>query len=126
MAQHRAIQTLAQNSVQAYALVMKKKTIGKKSKIESSSKLRLKRVRGKNAFTLQEAEQKGFGTSNSIKKQILRGVLPAEKIGTVWLVNKRHLEAMVKRRQEWLTKRNRGQSVLPFRIKRKIKRGKLV
>jgi hypothetical protein len=104
----------------------KKKIISKKPNIDTSSKLILKRVRGKNAFTLQEAEQKGFGTSNSIKKQILRGVLPAEKIGTVWLVNKKNLEAMVKRRQEWLSKRNKGQGHLPFKIREKRKRGKLV
>jgi hypothetical protein len=102
------------------------KLVSKKPKIDTSSKLRLKRVRGKNAFTLQEAERKGFGTSNSIKKQILRGVLPAEKIGTVWLVNKKNLEAMVKRRQEWLSKRNKGQAYLPFKMKERKRKEKLV
>ena len=63
------------------------------------------RLRSANVLTLKEAEAQKYGTVNSIKKQILRGAIPADKIGNNWLVHRKELELMVKRRQRWLDQR---------------------
>jgi len=62
------------------------------------------RLRSRNVLTLKEAEHQCYGSVNAIKKQILRGVVPADKVGTTWLVHRRDLEKMVKRREEWESK----------------------
>jgi hypothetical protein len=60
-----------------------------------------------NLLTLKQAEREGYGTVNSIKKQILRKVVEAEKIGNTWLVHRKQLELMVNRRHTWLTQRHK-------------------
>jgi hypothetical protein len=41
---------------------------------------------GKRLLTLREAEAKGYGSSEMLKKRIRRGQLPACKLGSLWLV----------------------------------------
>ncbi|MFC1663401.1 hypothetical protein ACFL04_04560 [Patescibacteria group bacterium] len=109
---------------------MNRKAKKKKSrKISTPNKTVFVRIRSKNIYTLSEAQRAGYGTTDSIKKQILRGVLPAEKVeGVVWLVHKRYLEQMVSRRKKWLSKRSKSdpkQSRFSF-IKEKDKPRKLL
>jgi hypothetical protein len=58
-----------------------------------------------NLLTLKQAAEEGYGTVNSIKKQILRRVVEAEKVGNTWLVHRKQLELMNGRRHAWLSKR---------------------
>ena len=41
---------------------------------------------GKRLLTLRQAENKGYGSIEMLKKRIKRGQLPAFKLGSLWLV----------------------------------------
>lgn len=41
---------------------------------------------GKRLLTLKQAETKGYGSSEMLKKRIRRQQLPACKLGSLWLV----------------------------------------
>lgn len=58
-------------------------------------------------LTLAEAEAQGYSTVNAIKKQILRGVIKAKKIGPIWIVHTNELDLMLQRKAEWLAKRKK-------------------
>ena len=53
---------------------------------------------GQRLLTLREAEQKGYGPVVTLKQRIRRRLLPAYKVGPLWLVPEVALPRPVRRR----------------------------
>lgn len=54
---------------------------------------------GKRLLTLQEAEEKGYGSADALRQHINRGRLKAYKAGNLWLVLEASLPRPTRRRR---------------------------
>lgn len=56
-------------------------------------------VKASDYITLAEAEKRGFGQADTLKRRCLRGLMPCRKSGRVWLVRIRDLRRFERRAQ---------------------------
>ncbi len=55
---------------------------------------------GQRLLTLSEAEEKGYGSTDTLRQHLYRGKIKGYKIGQTWLVLEASLHRLLKRQRE--------------------------